>query len=357
MLFYIIIAAVSCLLAYPVMTAESGLIKYGSRQQVINHVCMGFLFLLLFSVSAFRDYVGADYHKYVLNFNEVYYDAYVVTEIGYNFIVKTIYQLAGSMNYYLIFAFFSFITVFAFLKAMYQQSEWFFLTFFMYMMLGMYYISFTTMRYYFVLGCALLLMQQVIKKKYVSFIIFTLVLSLFHKSILIIIPIYLLAMIPWKKWHLIIIALLASTGFFFRDFYYNIVLKLYPSYEDTPFLSAGTSYICILRCSAVLILGLIYYKSAIKGNAKNRFYMTLNYFALLLYLFGSFIPVISRIGYYMMVSQIFLVPGILIKIPDRRQRKIFTTLVIVAGIIYFGFFLLDASGGELGLLPYKSIFI
>lgn len=357
MFFYIIVAVASCLLAYPVMTTKSGIIQYGSRQQMVNHVCMGFLFLLLFVVSAFRDHVGADYNKYIINFNEVYYDAYVATEVGYNFIVKAIYKMAGSMNYYLIFAFFSFITIIVFLRAMYQQSEWFFLTFFMYMMLGMYYISFTTMRYYFVLGCALLLMQQVIKRKFIGFIVFTLILSLFHKSILVIIPVYLLAMIPWKKWHLIIIALFASTGLFLRDFYYNIILRLYPSYEDTPFLEAGTSYVCILRCMAVLMLGLLYYKTAIKDNKTNRFYMTLNYFALLLYLFGSFIPVISRIGYYMMISQILLVPSIIMKIQDQRQKKMITALVFIAGVIYFGLFLRNAYDAGLGLLPYRSIFI
>ena len=44
------------------------------------------------------------------------------------------------------------------------------------------------------------------------------------------IPIYFTAGIKWKKVHVIILTVLASTGVIFGDFYLKIMLKLYPSY-------------------------------------------------------------------------------------------------------------------------------
>lgn len=356
MIFYIAIAVITCMLAYLVKKPQP-VGADAQRQEAINKVCVVAIFIILFLVSALRDHVGNDYGKYISNFNEVFYDAYVVTEIGYNFVVKAIYQMAGSENYYLVFALFSFVTVLGFVRALYKESEWFYMSFFLYMTLGMYYISFSTMRYYFVLGFAIYVMQLMSRKKYIPACIFTLVLSLFHKSILIVIPIYILATIKWKKWHLCVMAVLASTGLFLQDFYMTILLRLYPSYVNEETLNTGTSVAAILRCVAVIGLALIYYKPAIKDNIQNRFYLTLNYFALLLYVFGGFIPELSRICYYMMLSQLLLIPNIIIKIPDNKQKKLITGLVVVCCAVYFLMFLLNADNPGIRVLPYRTVLL
>lgn len=356
MIFYIAIAVITCMLSYLVKKPCTASVE-GQRQEAINKVCVTAVFVILFLVSALRDHVGNDYGKYIYNFNEVFYDAYVVTEIGYNFVVKAIYHMAGSMNYYLVFALFSFLTALGFVRALYKESEWFFMSFFLYMMFGMYYISFSTMRYYLVLGFGIYVLQMMSRKKYIPACILTLVLSLFHKSILIVIPIYFLATIKWRKWHLCVMAILASTGLFLQDFYMTILLKLYPSYENVEALGDGTSIVAILRCVAVIGLALLYYKPAIKDNIQNRFYLTLNYFALLLYVFGGFIPELSRICYYMMLSQLFLIPGIILRIPDKNQKQLITGAVVGCAIVYFLVFLLNADKPGVMVLPYKTVLL
>lgn len=356
MIFYIAIAVITCMLAYLVKKPQLAGVHV-ARQEAVNKVSVAAIFVILFLVSALRDHVGNDYGKYIYNFNEVFYDAYVVTEMGYNFVVKAIYHMAGSMNYYLVFALFSFLTAWGFVRALYKESEWFFMSFFLYMMLGMYYISFSTMRYYFVLGFAIYVMQMMSRKKYIPACVATLVLSLFHKSILIVIPIYILATIKWKKWHLCVMAVLASTGLFLQDFYMTILLKLYPSYLNEEVLDTGTSIVAVLRCVAVIGLAILYYKPAIKDNVQNRFYLTLNYFALLLYLFGGFIPELSRICYYMMLSQLFLIPNIIMKIPDVKAKRLITGLVIVSCVGYFLMFLLNADKPGIMVLPYRTVLL
>ena len=63
---------------------------------------------------------------------------------------------------------------------------------------------------------------------------------------------YFLATLPCKKWQLAVGALFCTTFLFCQDFYLKLVVLLYPTYEDTEYLEGGTSYINILRCTAVL---------------------------------------------------------------------------------------------------------
>lgn len=360
MIFYSCVTLLTCALALLVKKAKQATGPYRcnpsvtERSYYVNRVALVGIFLILFLVAAFRNDVGADYNVYVSNAHDYMHGAYVVTEPGYNVIVRILYTLFDSEPYYLIFGLFAFGTVVLFLYVLYQESEWFALSFAMFMLTGMYFISFSSVRYYFALGGAMLAMRFLLKKQYVAFVLTTLFFALFHKSILIILPVYLLAILPWRQWMLVVMALAASTVIFFRDFCYGVLMRLYPSYVNDWALETGTSVACILRCIAVLVLGVLFHKEAIRGNRKNKFYMILNYMGLLLYACGAFIPFLSRIGYYLICSQLLLVPAILRSIENRKVRRIFTGLVIAACIGYFVMFLRGADSVGLAVLPYRT---
>lgn len=95
-----------------------------------------------------------------------------------------------------------------------------------------------------------------------------------HKSILVVIPLYILASLPWEKWQLVLAAAFCSTFFFLQDFYLKAVIFLYPTYEDTEYLEGGTSIVAIARCTAILILSLLYYKKTVKESRRNQFTFT-----------------------------------------------------------------------------------
>ncbi len=77
------------------------------------------------------------------------------------------------------------------------------------------------------------------------------------------------------------------------------------------FDSGELSYANIAKCLGVLALCVICYKDSLKEDLSNRFYFFLNLFGLIVYCCGSFIPEVSRVGYYMIIAQIFLIPGLL----------------------------------------------
>ena len=95
------------------------------------------------------------------------------------------------------FAVYAFTTVGIFLLAMYEQSEDFPLTFFLFMALGYYFQTFSTVRYYLALALALYSMKFVLRRQWVRFILLILLGAAFHKSLLVVIPLYILAVLPW----------------------------------------------------------------------------------------------------------------------------------------------------------------
>ena len=329
-----------------------------TRRQGINTLSLLAIFTILFLLSALRMEVGNDYETYVDTFHEIYVGGYVVTEPLFNAVVKLICELSGGENYLLIFAVFAFATIWIFLKVMYEQTEDFPMAFFLFMTLGIYFRTFNTVRYYFVLAITLYSFRYVLRKEYTKFILLIILAAFFHKSVLVVIPIYLIANMKWKKWYAAALSIGATGMLICQDFIMKIALELYPSYKDTIYLQTETglsgNLMSILRCVAVLALALFCLKDSWKDFHENRFYIKLNFLAVLLYLCGSFLPLVGRIGYYLITSQILLIPAILGSIKEGKKKKILTAIVIITCVIYFLMFLRTANQPGVRVLPYKS---
>ena len=377
MMIYITVAAVTAFLATLVDNRSKRQFHQITRQQLCNRICLTAIFVILFLLSACRLNVGNDYARYVEFMHLVNCNAYVPTEIGFNLLVKLVYGLSGYENFLLVFAFYSFVTVLFFLLALYEQSDEFGLAFFLFMTLGYYFQTFSTVRYYLALAVALYSMKFVMRRQWGRVVVLVLLGSAFHKSLLVVIPLYFLASLAWKKWQLAIAALFCTTFLFMQDYYLKLVVFLYPTYEDTEYLEGGTSYISILRCGAVLLFAGIVYLMRKKETARrsaadyagsgrsgeealwNRrfwFYFYLNLGALILYVFCSFLPIISRIGYYLMVSQILYLPMLLEAVPSRKWRRLFRMGIILAAVLYFAMYLRKGAGDGVLILPYRTFF-
>lgn len=222
------------------------------------------------------------------------------------------------------------------------------------MLLTYYFQSLNTVRYYFVLAVAFYAAKYVMKREYGKFLLLILPAATIHKSVLLVIPVYILANRVWKKWQIAVMLLLAVSGLLFGDLYMRLVIWVYPSYKATPYLAGGTSVVNLIRCVGVFALSLVFYKEAVKDNRQNTFYFNLNILALLLYTCGAFLPEISRIGYYMTIGHVFLIPAIVNRAPRAWQKKCLRTGAVAAGIVYFAAFLYKASDHLLRIVPYQT---
>lgn len=339
----------------PYMSGKGAILWRGmSRRELVNVICLMIIFTLLFAVSALRLNVGNDYLKYVEFMHLVYSRAYVPTEIGFNALTYIVYYLCGFENYLLVFACFSFATIAFFMKAMYDQSKWFSLSFILFMLLGLYFQSLSTVRYYLALSVALYSIKYVIQKDWPRFVILLLIGSLFHKSLLVVLVLYVLAQLNWNRRLYVLLLAGGISCLFLKDIYLKIVIFLYPSYKDTEYLTGGTSAANIIRCALVLAFSLWMYRDNILGDRTGEFYFICNLMALVLYVFGSFLPVISRVGYYLTVTQVLFVPYLIKKIKDDRKRQIATVIVLVLALGYFALYMRGAGNDGIRILPYQT---
>lgn len=325
-----------------------------TRQQMFNRILIFAVFFLLFAVSACRIAVGNDYWVYRSDFLMIEQERHVAFEFGFVWVVRLLQSMLNHDQYLPIFAVFSFFTVLFFVRGMAALSEQFCFTVFLLMTGGYYFSSLNSVRYYLVLAVAMYSIKYVLREEWGKFIFWILIAAAFHKSVLVVIPFYFLASRNWKKWHMLFLAAGCASLLLFQDFYRRIIFYFYPFYEGSMFDTGETSLTNIAKCAAVLVLSLIYYRVAIEEDRKNRFCFCCNLGALVLYVFASFIPEISRIGYYLNITNIFLIPGIVVKIPERRQRILWTVLVAAAFLAYFALFLRSAYSTDIRLLPYRN---
>ena len=331
-----------------------------SKGQLISKISLTGIFVILALLGALRVGVGNDYNTYIQNAHELYVGGYTITEPGYDLIVKLLYAMAGGEQYLLIFGLFAFVTTFIFLKGIYEGSDSFAISFFLFMALGIFFRSFNTVRYYFALALTLYSLKYVVRKEYIRFVLIILFAALFHKSVLVVIPLYLIANRPWNKWVMGALTLMSLGLYLLKDTVMELALKIYPTYQDTIYLTQGVglreNLPAILRCVLVMLLCVPFYKQTIATRRDNTLYFNMNLMAILMYIACSYLPLISRFGYYLITAQILLVANVVMESRKTDQLKARRILwaVCIMGLLYFGSFLKTADKEGIAVLPYNS---
>ncbi len=374
MFLYIGMAAAATAAAV-IVNREEGL-PSGSRGGLLRRSCLVLIALILIVPAVLRQETGNDYLRYVEFFHLASIDAYVPTEPGFNLLVKAIYALCGYENYLLVFGVYAVLTVLLMMTALRQQAEDYAFSFFLFMMFGYYYQSYNTMRYYLALSIALSAMTCLLRRHLPAFVLLILTAALFHKSALVALLLYPLAVHRWRRIHGVLAVVLGGLVLLLHERVLQLLVALYPSWEGTKDLAAGTSVSWgnILRCGAVLLLAAaVQYRSRKEPDSfrqrQLRMYVNGNFLALLIHVFGWFIPEVSRICYYLTFTQVFLFPMLLCRIPEEPQgsagtkrplpgkcdrRRALTLLVIAAAVLYYLLFLRTAYRDTIKILPYKS---
>lgn len=336
---------------------NQGLRNYGTtRQEFINRTFLTAIFAVLFALSALRVGTGNDYWVYRTGFLMINGgETPVAYEFGFKALVLIMQKLFYRDCYIQIFALCAFIIAILFVKGLYDTSDWFFYTMFLFMANGFYFMSFSNVRYYMAIGICICAMKPLLEKRYVAFVVCILLAALFHKTAIIAIPVYLVAyFVKWNKKTLWLIPAAIAILIAGRSIIRWFLFKIYRFYEGDPLDTSRISVINIAKCGAILIFCLIYYKKYIEKDSKAEFLFNLNLGAFLLYTFAYYIPEITRVCYYMVIGQVFLIPLLLKKIEDKRQKRFFGITIFIAYVLYFAVFLKRGSEPGINILPYLS---
>lgn len=331
-----------------------------NRQQALNLWICGGIYVVLSALSVCRIASGNDYWVYTSMFSLIAQERHVSSEFGFNALVRLMQYFFGTEGYsYLpVFGIFSLLTIYFFLRAIYEQGDWFLGSLFLFLMNGYYFSSFNSVRYYLVLAIALYSVKYVCRGEYLKFILWILAAAAFHKSVLVVIPLYLgahwLSGVRLKRWHYALGAALVLSLVFGRDLYRFVIFKIYPYYENSMFDTVEYSLTNIGKCVGTLGLSLFSCGRVLRGSRRDRFYFFLNLGGLALYTCGAFIPEVSRVAYYLVLPQIFLIPNLLRGIENKILRRLLTAGTALAFTVYFALFLRSAYDVNVRLLPYLN---
>ena len=321
-LLYVMLTVVTVVLALLIKNREyvashiSGRGKtYLDRRQGCNLVIEVVIYLLLAGVSACRIAIGRDYWVYRDNFELISLGRHVSYEKGFQYVVRLVQTIFGAEKYIPIFFLFSVVTVFFFVKALHDQGRWYALSLYLLLTGGYYFSSMHNVRYYFALAIAMYSAKYVLRGEYGKFILWILTAACFHKSVLLVIPAYMaarwLSRIRLKKWHYVVGGVLIASLILGQELYRKIIFFFYPYYEGSMFDTSEISWVNVAKCLGAFVLCLISWKGSLKEDSVNKFYFYLNLAGLVVYTCGSFIPEVSRVAYYLIVFQIFLIPNLL----------------------------------------------
>ncbi len=378
-----------------------------SRRALLSGVALVCIFAILFGLLALRLNVGNDYAKYVEFMHLARFGGYVPTEVGFNFLAWAAYRIFAEENFLFCFGVIAFITVLCFLLAIDALAERFFVSFAMFMLLGFYFRSFNTVRYYLALSVTTWAIVYLLRRDYPKFVLLVLLAACFHKSALVVLLFYPVAALRFKRWFYPALAAGGCMGLLLRAQVMRVMLFLYPSYQETSLAAGGEgSKLSILRC--VLMLALIFaadreslllppegqkstpalgprrnasaFPSAPSGrkpewhpasglrgglsgipaqteDLRSRargFYCHCNVLAAVLYLFFFYLPVVSRIGYYLTVTQIFYVPMLIGRLPTGIKRRAAAGAAALFCILFFAYTMRHAGDDGFRILPYQT---
>ena len=234
------------------------------------------------------------------------------------------------------------------------------------MMMGLYFQTFNTVRYYLALALALYSMKYVLERDGIKFVFWIVAAAFFHKSVLLVLPMYWIASFAWKKWQIAAGLAVCALCFAGKGLILKLALVLYPSYKNTIYLETPSLFDSLFSSLrpllALALYGWFVYVQAPRDPENSdqsweralRFYGQLNLLALVSGTFFYFLPVVTRISYYFGVSQLLMIPLILHYITEQKTRRRVTAVVYAVCLLYFMVFLWKAHENGVGLLPYRS---
>jgi len=300
--------------------------------------------------------VGTDTNGYLNSFfyynsnslNEVFTSQSTV-EIGYR-ILQYFLKLLTNKDYVFL-TFMSAFVLFFQLRAIRLLSKNNLVSIFVFICFGIYTFSFNGLRQGIAAAVFMFSFYFILNKKFYHFLALIIFGSLFHKSILVVIPFYFLFL---KKFNsklifvLLLGSIILSLGISRMLLFSSILNDRYATYID--FTSSGgfnLSFFYILTS-----IFFVFYRKFIQKSLIAEYDVFLNSYLLGSIIFcvvvftGTYIE-ITRVSFYFTITQLFLWP-LLLKSTHTRYLPVLKLSMIILGIIYF-YFILSEIGG---LIPY-----
>ena len=355
----------------------SAIFCFRKPSKVKNIIFTVIAFSQLFAISLFRYQIGYDYNMYAVGcqfmnedgFSNLTYNDW---EIGFVLMTKLLGLILPDYMWYM-----GLMTVLTIIPAaifICRHSEMPWVSTILYVNLFLFIMSMNFVRQALALSLVMLAWEFLKRNQFIPFLIIILIASLFHQTVLIMIPVYLLVkMTPTFK-ELIIYAYMllwfyiSSTGFI------DLITKFYhEEYTGSVFLTEGVSFIYAILPVLLIVCAFILVKAGtINVTNENKYIINLSLIASILMVTMSRHSIIERLSYYFITFVILLVPviyrsirtkGVTLKLSNTKTISITTERQKIAAAVLFllavlvlsyAHFYYGLNEGAHGVVPYDT---
>ena len=306
------------------------------------------IFIILILFSGFRHNVGVDFKNYEQIYNNIKLNNMIeiekYIETGYIYLNKIVIYIGGDFQLVLlIMALVSNIFIYKFIKEntcfLSQKEKYMIYSVYVYFLIGAYYISsFNSVRQFLTISIFLYSYKFIEKKELKKYILYLLIGSLFHKSLILLIPLY---------WVLNLKKIPLKYFFIFMIIDVIIVFKLSFILQYMPFYNRYSEIIYKFTTSYILVLGLLLLNLFIIFFHKNIITNKLEYNMTLICSLMLFTVIINKGVYsglnlalmcfssYFYFFNIITIPRILWYLKRKTKVNIPIFFFIIMSLLYF----------------------
>ncbi len=334
-------------------------IKFDKAAKIVtikqSHIFAFLSFLPVFLISALRYKVGVDYMSYSWMYDAIKNGEPIHAESGFRFLNEL--MLWYTSNSQAIFIATSFITIGFIFYGIFKYSPNPSLSIFLLVSMGYLFSSFNILRQYVAIALIFASLKLIKENKFIPFVLVVLLGMTFHKTAIILLPLFFLVRLRLKQSYLIMITLICACFIPLRGVLTNLLTRVfYPQYAGTSLIKPLEPfefiyYLCIL---GILVLLCMAYKNDFFKDTMNLILFNCVFYSLILYTCFSFVPEINRIAVYIELFVIILIPRLFETEQNIKVRRFYYATTVVA---LTGFFVLSVGiMGRFGVLPYTTIF-
>lgn len=323
------------------------LYKNTNKNRILFLILNGILLVL---ISSLRYDIGYDYRFYKTMFYEISKTPVLnyKKELGFIILNKIIFLLGGNYTTFL-FIVNSFMT-FVVMRFIYKYSDNICISVFLYVTLQMFAHSMNLLRQSIAAVFFLIAFKYLIERKFLNYFLIIFAGSLFHISILILIPFYYLLAIDIKPKNIIFMFTVVLFIYIsFDNIFYIVskyILKNYNHYTTSIYWQPNSIKYLIFP-TLYIISSLIFKKYSNQNDLKTTILINSAFYFFCISLFITKHFIIERFSIYFCFTSIILIPEII------NKNRILTLAIIFICIMYF---LFSANEGFHNVYPYFSIF-
>ena len=360
---FVFIVAVLLSLDYYMHRSDVHMVSGGTRLSFGNSFMYLALAVIIF-FAGFRFEIGYDYSKYLAGY--MFDDELKHWEPLFNFFVRIIREVNFGLEIQAMFLFYSTLTALVLYKALRSLTPHYRLGILFYVLVPSLYLnSFSVVRQGIALVILFYGLQYLVKEKpdYKKYIVVSFIAFMFHYSSLFIALLYLLGnkffekMYSWVLYTFLIVISLALSFAHVGKLILSVMPGHFSAYAN---MAYAVSPLKLLIINAFFLFFMLQ-KNAFIKNKLEKYLLNSIFIGLLIFnVFSDFVYV-SRLGQYLLVAEIVLVPIYLYSLKDGLNRKIMLVLFLLYYLFNFNFTLLrdnqlEGANKKNALTPYRNYF-